>query len=130
MKTLSAAAATTLATALFAATLPASAGMGAETTIRLAAPLAGATLNSDQADMSVYYTQGKDKTLEVVATYVSDSAPQPLQMFMALSDGDKVQFGLPGHPETLYRFARNGNVVTVTSQATGLAVATPDPAGA
>ena len=123
MKTLSAAA---IAAAVFAAILPASAVM-AETSVRLAAPLAGATLNADQVDMSVYYTRTDDKTFDVVATYVSDAAPdQPQQLFMALSDGYSVHFGLPGHPETLYGFARQGNTVTVSSQA----VAVPEPAGA
>ena len=121
MKTLSAAA---LAAALFAAALPATAAMN-NASVTLAAPLAGATLEAGRVDMSVYYTASTDKAFEVVATYVSDTAPaKPLQLTMALADGDNVHFGLPGHPETLFSFARHGNAVTVSSQLAAVAAST------
>jgi phage tail sheath gpL-like len=121
MKTLSAAA---LAAAIFAAALPATAAMN-HASITLAAPMAGATLDAGTVDMSVYYTATADKTFEVVATYVSDAAPEkPLQLSMALADGDNVHFGLPGHPETLFSFARHGNAVTVSSQLAAVAAST------
>lgn len=122
MKTLSA---TALAAALFAAALPASAAMN-QAALTLAAPMAGASLETGPVDMSVYYVRGEGKALDVVATYVTDSAPdQPRQLVMSLSDGDSVRFSLPGQLDTLYSFARNGNAVTVSSQP-----ATPAQTGA
>lgn len=113
MKALSAA---VLATALFAAALPASAAM-TQDALTLAAPMAGATLTSGPVDMSLYYIRGEGKALNVVATYVTDDAPaQPRQLVMSLKDGDSVQFSLPGHLDTLYSFARHGDAVSVSSQ--------------
>lgn len=122
MKTLSAMA---LAAALLAAALPATAAMN-NSSATLTRPLDGATISAGVIDMSVYYTRINDKTFELVATYITDEAPdRPLQMFMALSDGDNVHFGLPGHPETLFGFARTGNTVTVSSQPVAIRDAGP-----
>lgn len=109
--------ATVLAAALFsAAALPASAAM-TQGALTLAAPMAGATLSTGPVDMSLYYIRGEGKALNVVATYVSDAAPdQPRQIVMSLGDGDSVSFSLPGHLDTLYSFARHGDAVTVSSQ--------------
>ena len=117
MKALSAAA---LAAALFAAALPVSAGMN-QTALTLSAPKAGATLASGPVDMSVYYLRTDGTGLDVVATYVTDAAPdQPRQLVMTLADGDRVQFRLPGQMDMLYSFARQGDAVTVSSQPVAL----------
>ena len=117
MKALSAAA---LAAALFAAALPVSAGMN-QTALTLSAPKAGATLASGPVDMSVYYLRTDVTGLDVVATYVTDAAPdQPRQLVMTLADGDRVQFSLPGQMDMLYSFARQGDAVTVSSQPVAL----------
>lgn len=116
MKTLSAMA---LAATLFTAALPATAATQ-QGALTLATPLAAATLSTGPVDMSVYYTRAGNQALDVVATYVTDAAPdQPRQLVLTLSDGDSVNFSLPGQPETLYSFARHGDAVTVESQPAG-----------
>lgn len=117
MKALSAAA---LAVALFATALPVSAAMD-QTALTLSAPKAGATLASGPVDMSVYYLRTDGTGFDVVATYVTDAAPdQPRQLVMTLADGDRVQFSLPGQMDRLYSFARQGDAVTVSSQPVAL----------
>jgi hypothetical protein len=87
-------------------------------TINLSAPLAGASLHSDGIAMSVYFIEASGGAFEVVVTYIGDTADdRPARTVMALSDGDHVQFGLPGRAGTLYSFARNGGVVTVSDRA-------------
>lgn len=79
-------------------------------------PLAGASLSSPEAAMSVYYVEAADDAVEVVATYAAHAAPErPARLVMALADGDDVTFALPARPGTLYRFARTGEVVSVTA---------------
>ena len=103
--------------AAFAATLFASAvsaSAGGLKTVTLDAPLGGATLNSGEIVMSVYFTENEDGAFEVVATYLDAVQDQPRRIVMALSDGDTLKFGLPGHAGKLYQFARNGGAVTVS----------------
>jgi hypothetical protein len=107
----------TLAIAAFAATLFASAISApteANETVTLNAPLAGATLTSEEIAMSVYFTETAGSAFEVVVTYLDAGQDQPQRIVMALSDGDGLQFGLPGHGGTLYQFARNGDAITVS----------------
>jgi ABC-type glycerol-3-phosphate transport system substrate-binding protein len=107
----------TLAITAFAATLFASAisaPVAADETVTLDAPLAGASLSSEEIAMSVYFTEAEGGAFEVVATYLDAAQDQPRRIVMALSDGDNLQFGLPGHKGTLYRFARNGDAVSVS----------------
>ena len=106
-----------LAITAFAATLFASAisaPAAATETITLDAPLAGASLSSEEIDMSVYFTEAEGGAFEVVVTYLDAGQDQPQRIVMALSDGDNLRFGLPGHAGTLYQFARNGDAVTVS----------------
>jgi ABC-type glycerol-3-phosphate transport system substrate-binding protein len=111
MKTLSA---IILAAALSAAPL---ASAAQAETISLSAPLAGATLHSNDIAMSAYFVEADAGAFKVVVTYVGDApSDRPQRIVMALSDGDKVQFGLPGRPGTLYAFSRNGGVVTISDQ--------------
>ena len=116
--------------AAFAATLFASAisaSAGGLKTVTLDAPLAGATLNSGEIVMSVYFTETEDGAFEVVATYLDAAQDQPRRIVMALSDGDTLKFGLPGHAGKLYHFARNGDAVTVFEAPVHSAVSTsPD----
>jgi hypothetical protein len=37
-----------------------------------------------------------------------------MRIVMALGDGDDVAFAMPGYPGALYRFARSGEVVTIS----------------
>lgn len=110
MKTLSAIAlsATLIATAI--APTAASAG-----SVRLKAPMAGATLRFSDVDMSLYFIETAGGRYEVVATYVSDTTlNDPSRIVMSLADGDSTSFGLPGYPGVLYVFSRTGSSVTVS----------------
>lgn len=80
--------------------------------IELASPLAGATLNAGDIDMSVYWTD-VDAGYEVVATYLEADAKAPAQMTMVLTDGDAVTFSLPGRLDHSFKIARTGGAVTV-----------------
>lgn len=102
------------AAALIAALLPAAAMAD---TIRLEAPLAGATLHDAGIDMSAYYTPRADGTFETVAAYVTASDPADVQhLYMALADGDAVTFALPGEPGTHFGFVREGDTVQIHSE--------------
>lgn len=82
--------------------------------LTLSAPLAGATLHGEAADVSVYFAETEGDVFEVVASYVTDAAPSnPNRIVMALGDGDAVAFALPGQPGTLYSFARAGSQIRI-----------------
>ncbi len=104
---------TSLAVALCLAASTAFAG-----TATLTAPMQGATLHEDQIDMSIYYLDHQNH-FEVVAAYVvrgGDTEPRFLRM--GLVDGDDVSFGLPGHGDFKFRFVRDRDTVSVTSEPT------------
>ena len=101
------------ATAFIAAILSASTAMAAD--VRLDKPATGATLHGKEIDMSVYYTEDDTGAFIVVATYIGKSREdEPGRLVMALSDGEKIQFGIPGERGSIYMFARDGNRITVT----------------
>ncbi|MBU3031544.1 hypothetical protein [Paracoccus marinaquae] len=105
-----------IATAALLTALAAAPATAMADSITLTVPATGASLHSESVDMNVYFTDAAGSAYEVVATYVSDSAPdQPQRLIMALEDGDDVSFALPAHPETLYNFQRKGGILTVTS---------------
>lgn len=83
--------------------------------ISLSAPMAGATLNGEVADMSVYYTTGENDSFHIVATYVTDEASEPAQLVMDLQEGDALRFSLPGAMGEIYGFARKDGVLSVSS---------------
>lgn len=115
MKTLSIAA---LAAALFAT--PFAISPAAADTVTLNVPYTGQTLRSGDIVMSLYFTTSANDGYDVVATYVSDAdAEQPKRIVMTLSDGDGATFGLPGHPDVLYEFARTGGIVAVSDGVVG-----------
>jgi hypothetical protein len=100
------------AATLFTSTVSAPAASAGSVTLN--APYAGATLGSEEIAMSVYFTEAAGGAFEVVATYLGAAEDEPQRIIMALSDGDNLRFGLPGHAGTLYQFARNGDAVTVS----------------
>lgn len=81
-------------------------------TITLNTPMEAASLHTGGIDMVVYYLDN-DEHFEVVASYLDDTSAQPTRFQMALSNGDAVNFGLPGQTDVSYGFARNGDAVTV-----------------
>ncbi|WP_134681515.1 hypothetical protein [Paracoccus ravus] len=98
-----------------AASLAPFAASAAEVT--LAAPMHGATLQGEAADMSVYYLTDDSQAFHVVAVYADKAAPgERHQIMMQMNDGDAVRFALPHHPAELYSFARNGENITVKSE--------------
>ena len=102
--------------ALLSAT-PMAGSTAAADEVMLYGPGHGATLQSDDIAMSLYFTETPGDGFAVVATYVSAAdAEQPNRLVMNLADGDSLRFGLPGHPGILYQFARNGHVVTVSDE--------------
>ena len=83
--------------------------------IELSKPIQGASLHDGGIDMVVYYTDHSTH-FEVVATYVENDHPDhPSRLRMRMQDGDDVTFSLSGLTETRYAFARNGEIVRVTS---------------
>lgn len=97
---------------------PISAALAGAVTID--APLHGETLHAGDIDMSVYFSETAGDGFEVVATYVSNTAPeQPARIVMELADGDNVTFGLPGHRGKLYEFSRKGRILTVSDKMSG-----------
>ena len=96
-------------------------------TVVLDDPLAGATLSSGAITMSIYFTEAAGDAFEVVVTYLDDAAQdQPRRIVLALSDGENLRFGLPGHQGKLYEFGRNGDAVTI-SEATAHPASSASP---
>lgn len=108
------------AAALSATVLAVMPGAASADQFILSAPLAGATMHSNDVALSVYFSPTETSALEIVVTYVGDAEPNlPRRIVMALSDGERVRFGLPEHPGTLYEFARTGNTITVADEVVG-----------
>lgn len=83
-------------------------------TINLSAPMAGATVHTDDVDMSVYWTTSGD-AFEVVAFYLPRGAGAETQKLqMRLEDNDSVTFGLPSFEGVQYSFERTSETLTVT----------------
>lgn len=100
--------------ALFAALSPVPA-LASE--VVLQQPLAGATLQEQNTDMALYFTEADENGYEVVGIYADRSAPADARRItMRLDDGDAVRFALPGHEETLYTFERRGTEVQVSAE--------------
>lgn len=88
---------------------------GADTVV-LDAPLKGVSLHSLDVDLSVYYLKLDDGAYEVVTTYAAPEKMADAKRFvMAMHDADTARFGLPGHNETLYAFARDGDTLSVSA---------------
>ncbi len=92
-------------------------------TISLKVPMQAASLHEGGVDMVVYFLEHVDHFV-VVATY-SDSkvSYDPVRMKMALTDGDAVNFALPGLPQLAYGFSRTDDQVQVTAEFTDQIVA-------
>jgi hypothetical protein len=69
--------------------------------------------------MVLYYVPVAGDRLEVTGTYAPKDGGEARRFVMALSDGDRVAFSMPGHLQALYRFARKGATVTASVEAEG-----------
>lgn len=97
------------------ASLPVTAAWADE--VRLDKPATGATLHGNDVDMSVYFTENETGDFILVATYLGKTSHDaPGRLVMALSDGEKVQFGLPGKRGSIYLIAREGDSVTIADR--------------
>lgn len=93
------------------------AGLAHAAKVEVNQEIQGASLHEDGVDMVVYYTHAAENAFEVVATYVEDGdATKPYRMRMALKDGDRVTFALPGRMTISYTFARNGKTVSMETK--------------
>ncbi|MEQ5868375.1 hypothetical protein J4E08_00520 [Sagittula sp. NFXS13] len=91
-------------------------------TVTLASDMSGATVHSATVDMSVYWTD-KGDAYELTAIYASRTdAEDTGRLVMALTDGDSVSFGLPGHVGQMFTFARQGDAVNVVADASAPAL--------
>ena len=98
-----------------AAALLAGPGLAGEMTMSRA--VEAASLHEGSLDMVAYYVPAPGGALEVTATFApldGQVAADPMRIVMALVDGDDVAFAMPGHPDSLYRFVRTGDAVTVS----------------
>ncbi|MBP7001537.1 hypothetical protein [Amaricoccus sp.] len=94
-------------------------GMAEE--VSVAAPGVAASLHEGPLDMVAYYgaaPEGAPGSMEVVATFAPKAGRggHALRIAMALGDGDRVAFALPGYPATRYVFAREGGALTVAGE--------------
>lgn len=84
--------------------------------IELSSPMQGASLHDGDIDMVVYYLDQHDH-FEVVATYAPKGEPyEPSRFRLAMADGDKMRFALPGEGQVMYGFVRTGGTVRVSAE--------------
>ena len=100
--------------AAVAATLLAGPALAEQMTVTRA--IEAASLHEGPLDMVAYYVPRPGGALEVTATFASrgHASTEPMRIVMALGDGDDVAFAMPGYPDSLYRFARSGEALTVS----------------
>jgi len=79
-------------------------------------PGEAASLHEGPLDMVAFFRPGEGTALVVTATFAQRDAPEfrPMRVVMALAEGDDVAFAMPGFPEALYRFQRDGGTVSVS----------------
>ena len=77
-----------------------------------------ASLHDGPLDMEASYEAERRGALPVTATFAARTASMmsaaPMRLQMALGDGDDLAVAVPGYPQVLYRFLRNGADVTVS----------------
>ena len=111
-KTVSALTATALLAALFGATTSAPA-QAEEVTISHA--LAAGSLHEGALDMVAYWLELPDGALELTATFRDRATiDEPMRIVMPMQDGDALAFGMPGYEDSLYRFARAGQEISIS----------------
>lgn len=83
--------------------------------VTMSRPIAAGSLHEGPLDMVAYWIDGQDGALELTATFRARTpSDEPMRVVMPLQDGDRLAFGMPGHPGALYRFGRSGREVTIS----------------
>ena len=91
--------------------------------VTMSSAIAAGSLHEGPLDMVAYYRPIDGGSLEVTATFSRhDALTQPMRIVMAMQDGDKVAFAMPGYPEALYTFSRAGSAVQVAVDEEELAI--------
>ena len=96
--------------------LPAAAPAASAEEARMTRPIEAGSLHEGPLDMVAYWIPRGD-AYELVATFAPKAGGAPLRVVMALAEGDRTAFALPGHPGALYGFARRGGVVEASVRA-------------
>ena len=105
----------TLSASLLAALFLATPALAEDVTVER--PVEAGSLHAGRLDMVAYYVPVEGDRLEVTATFAPKGGGDPLRVVMALADGDKVAFSMPGYQDSLYAFSRSGGTVTVSTEA-------------
>jgi hypothetical protein len=93
-------------------------------TATMSKPIQASSLHRGPLDMVAYWVPLEDDGYEVTATFISRaSGAEPMRVVMRLDEGDDVAFAMPGHRTMLYKFARANNVVSVSADRAGVAIA-------
>ncbi len=75
----------------------------------LTAPGQTATLTGGAVEMMATYRPTDWDTFEVTAIFAASGwTNEPMRVRMAMQDGDRVAFSIPGYPDQLFRFSRGG----------------------
>jgi hypothetical protein len=105
----------TLGASLLATLFLATPALAEEVTI--GRPIEGGSLHKGRLDMVVYYVPVGRDLLEVIATFAPKGGGDPLRVVMGVADRDTVAFSVPGYQDSLYRFSRSGEKVSVSTEA-------------
>lgn len=94
-----------------AAALPAFAGEALMTR-----PIEAGSIATEDLNLVAYYVPAQeDGFVEVTATWAPTDGGAAHRLVMRMADGDAVTFSLPGHMDTSFTFAREEDVVRVSS---------------
>jgi hypothetical protein len=78
-------------------------------------PIEAGSIATEDLNLVAYYVPLADDGYAVTATWIAEGETEASRMTMRLESGDAVTFSLPGHLDTRFTFARQDEVVRVTS---------------
>ena len=75
-------------------------------------PIQAGSLHEGPLDVVSYWVPLDDGSFEVTGTFLSrETGAEPMRVVMALKDGDRTSFAMPGYMSALYSFERMQDVV-------------------
>lgn len=78
-------------------------------------PFAAASLGEGPLDMVAYYDARPDGAFEVTATFAApNTLEEPMRVVLALADGERTSFAMPGYRGQNYAIARTGDALAVS----------------